>query len=102
MGPLIVGREMSAIPRTLPLPTRGDFEKSINGWQDDQNGRSARPQQAKGRNVLLYVESLGEARTMLTPIFTILLGRDATGQDDLAYMVKPFYVFVSRPRVRGH
>lgn len=40
-------------------------------WQDGQNGRLARPQQAKGRNVLMYVESPSEARTILTAIFTI-------------------------------
>ena len=39
--------------------------------QDGQNDRSARPQQAKGRNAIMYVESPSEARTILTPIFTI-------------------------------
>lgn len=43
--------------------------------QDGQNGRSARPQLAKGQGVpLRYVEVLNEARTKLTVVFTILPG----------------------------
>ena len=102
MGQLIVGREMSAAPRAPPVSTRGDFGRSMTGWQDDQHGRSARPQQARRRSVLMYAESLNEARTKLTAIFTILLGRDAAGQDEFAYMIQPFDMFIGRPRVRGH